>query len=194
MSAPAIDVLTAIYAAGGTVRIAGEDRLKVSAPAPLPNALMERLRAVKPDVRSLLSAIPASWIAGVASLDAERPPPTIRPEHWFAFVGSREDAFSMLGRPRRLISAGPISTCSAPTRATRRSHGSTAGCSGRCRTTASSIWALTELFSERRTDRRRLITERRLCASEPCLGRSRVEALNFIGTCAAGRQTAPVAR
>ena len=50
MSAFAVDVLTAIYAAGGTVRIAGEDRLKVSAPVPLPNALMDRLRAVKPDV------------------------------------------------------------------------------------------------------------------------------------------------
>lgn len=35
MSALAVDVLTAIYAAGGTVRIAGEDRLKVSAPVPL---------------------------------------------------------------------------------------------------------------------------------------------------------------
>ena len=29
MSGLAVDVLTAIYAAGGTVRIAGEDRLKV---------------------------------------------------------------------------------------------------------------------------------------------------------------------
>ena len=88
MSALAVDVLTAIYAAGGTVRIAGEDRLKVSAPAPLPNALMDRLRAVKPDVNSLLSAVPADWIAGVASLDAESPPPPVRPEHWSAFVSA----------------------------------------------------------------------------------------------------------
>jgi hypothetical protein len=88
MSALAIDVLTAIYAAGGTVRIAGEDRLKVSAPGPLPNALMDRLRAVKPDVTSLLSAVPTNWIAGVASLDAERPPSSVRPEHWSAFVHS----------------------------------------------------------------------------------------------------------
>jgi hypothetical protein len=86
MSALAVDVLTAIYAAGGTVRIAGEDRLKVSAPVPLPNALMDRLRAVKPDVRSLLSAVPADWIAGVASLDAGNPPVAVRPEHWSAFV------------------------------------------------------------------------------------------------------------
>jgi len=86
MSAVAVDVLTAIYAAGGTVRIAGEDRLKVSAPAPLPNALMDRLRAVKPDVTSLLCAVPADWIAGVASLEAECPPTAVRPEHWSAFV------------------------------------------------------------------------------------------------------------
>jgi hypothetical protein len=88
MSALAVDVLTAIYAAGGTVRIAGEDRLKVSAPVPLPNALMDRLRAVKPDVTSLLSAVPADWIVGVASLDPESPPPAIRPEQWSAFVGA----------------------------------------------------------------------------------------------------------
>src|SRR3984957_12811181 len=86
MSALAVDILTAIYAAGGTVRIAGEDRLKVSAPVPLPNALMDRLRAVKPDVTSLLSAVPADWIAGVASLDAESRPPPVRPEQWSAFV------------------------------------------------------------------------------------------------------------
>jgi hypothetical protein len=88
MSALAIDVLTAIYAAGGTVKIAGEDRLKVSAPAPLPTALMDRLRAVKPDVRSLLSTVPADWIAGVATLDAGSPPAAVRPEHWSAFVGA----------------------------------------------------------------------------------------------------------
>ncbi len=58
----------------------------MNAPVPLPNALMDRLRAVKPDVRSLLSAVPADWIAGVASLDADRPPSAIRPEHWSAFV------------------------------------------------------------------------------------------------------------
>ena len=86
MSALAIDVLTAIYSSGGTVKIAGEDRLKVSAPVPLPNALMDRLRALKPDIRSLLSAVPADWIAGVASLDAESPPAAVRPEHWSAFV------------------------------------------------------------------------------------------------------------
>ena len=88
MSALAIEVLSAIYAAGGTVKIAADDRLKVSAPVALPNALMDRLRAVKPDVRSLLSAIPADWIAGVTSLHAERPPPAVRPEHWSAFVGA----------------------------------------------------------------------------------------------------------
>jgi len=86
MSALAIDVLTAIYTSGGTVKIAGEDRLKVTAPAPLPDALIDRLRAVKPDVRSLLSAVPADWITGVARLDPESPPTAIRPEHWSRFV------------------------------------------------------------------------------------------------------------
>jgi hypothetical protein len=62
--------------------------LKVTAPAPLPNALMDRLRAVKPDVRSLPSTVPADWIAGVATLDAGSPPATVRPEHWSAFVGT----------------------------------------------------------------------------------------------------------
>jgi hypothetical protein len=88
MSAPAIDVLTAIYAAGGTVKISGEDRLRVSAPGPLPNSLMDRLRAVKPDVTSLLSAVPTNWIAGVTSFDAARPPSSVRHEHWSAFVGA----------------------------------------------------------------------------------------------------------
>ena len=122
MSALAVDVLTAIYAAGGTVKIAGEDRLKVSAPAPLPNALMDRLRAVKPDVRSLLSAVPADWIAGVASLDAGSPPPAVRPEHWSAFVrAAKRFLDSWANKAAELV--GMISICSDPTQVVQRSHG-----------------------------------------------------------------------
>ena len=43
MTALAVDVLTAIYAAGGTMRIAAEDRLKVSAPVPVPSRFMLEL-------------------------------------------------------------------------------------------------------------------------------------------------------
>src|SRR5271157_1871824 len=38
--------------------------------------------------RGVRMTLPTNWIAGVASLDAERPPSSVRPEHWSAFVHS----------------------------------------------------------------------------------------------------------
>lgn len=49
-------VLAAIRAAGGEVVVTEEQRLKVTAPAPLPTGLMNRLRAAKLDLLALLAA------------------------------------------------------------------------------------------------------------------------------------------
>ena len=43
----AIDMLAAVRALGGEVKLANSGRLKVVAPAPLPNELIEQLRAAK---------------------------------------------------------------------------------------------------------------------------------------------------
>ena len=52
----AIDMLAAVRALGGEVRLANSGRLKVIAPAPLPKELIEQLRAAKPDLLTLLSS------------------------------------------------------------------------------------------------------------------------------------------
>ena len=52
----AIDMLAAVRALGGEVKLANSGRLKVVAPAPLPNELIEQLRAAKPDLLTLLSS------------------------------------------------------------------------------------------------------------------------------------------
>ena len=54
MTALAIDALAAVRAAGGDVRLAGPYRLKLIAPMALPDDLIERVRAAKPDLLHLL--------------------------------------------------------------------------------------------------------------------------------------------
>jgi hypothetical protein len=55
MSAAAADILAAVRSIGGDVKLVGSGRLKVVAPAPLSDDLIEQLRAVKPDLVLLLT-------------------------------------------------------------------------------------------------------------------------------------------
>jgi hypothetical protein len=55
MSATALDMLAAVRAIGGDVKIVAPGRLKVVAPAPLPNELIEKLRAAKSDLLTVLT-------------------------------------------------------------------------------------------------------------------------------------------
>ena len=59
----AVDMLAAVRALGGDVKLANSGRLKVIAPAPLPNELIERLRAAKPDLLTLLAKLPGAIAA-----------------------------------------------------------------------------------------------------------------------------------
>jgi hypothetical protein len=55
MTALAVGTLEAIRAAGGEVRLVAGQRLKIVAPVPLPDELIERARAAKPALLALLS-------------------------------------------------------------------------------------------------------------------------------------------
>jgi len=79
--------LAAVRAAGGDVKLRG-GRLKVVAPAPLPAELMERLRAVKPDLLAAL-APPEPERAGWGAAD------------WRAFFGERAAVREYDGRRPR---------------------------------------------------------------------------------------------
>jgi hypothetical protein len=109
----AVDTLAAVRALGGEVRLANSGRLKVVAPAPLPNELIERLRAVKPDLLMLLTSpkplsephetwtdaeeeraaiveydagVPRAWAEGFARLDPNKPPIDVPPRRWLRFI------------------------------------------------------------------------------------------------------------
>jgi hypothetical protein len=111
MTALAADALATVRAAGGDVRIVGLARLKVIAPVPLPNDLVDRLRAVKPELLALLSGpspsaaeiwneaeeersaiaeydggAPRVWAEALARLDPVRPPCDIPPMRWLRFI------------------------------------------------------------------------------------------------------------
>jgi hypothetical protein len=111
MTALAVDVLATVRAAGGDVRIVGPGRLKVVAPAPLPNDLVDRLRTVKPELLALLSGssnlaaeswdeateeraatieydggAPRVWAEALARLDPDCPPCDIPPMRWLRFI------------------------------------------------------------------------------------------------------------
>lgn len=109
----AVDMLAAVRALGGDVKLANSGRLKVIAPAPLPNELIEQLRAAKPDLLTLLAppdpqtgprdawadteeeraaiveydgGVPRVWAEGFARLDPNNAPADVPPRRWLRFI------------------------------------------------------------------------------------------------------------
>jgi hypothetical protein len=113
MSAAALDVLAAVRAIGGDVKIVASGRLKVVAPAPLADELIEKLRAAKPDLLTVLTSsapttepagtwreeeeeraaiveydggAPRAWAEAMARLDPNKPLGEVSPQRWLQFV------------------------------------------------------------------------------------------------------------
>jgi hypothetical protein len=109
MTAVAVNMLAALRAAGGEVKLASPGRLKVVATTPLPDELIEQLRAAKPDLLVLLSktraadtwpdeqeeraaiiehdgGVPHAWAEALARLDPAKPPAEIPPPRWLKFI------------------------------------------------------------------------------------------------------------
>jgi hypothetical protein len=74
MNALARHVLDEVRAAGGDVKRIGNDRLKLVAPNPLPDELVQRVRAVKPKLIAMLGGSRQSLVAETKSecLDEEQ--------------------------------------------------------------------------------------------------------------------------
>ena len=67
------ELLRQVRARGGTFQVSEESRLKVQAPSPLPDAVMEELRQHKDDILALLAdETPASTIAGADRADTAK--------------------------------------------------------------------------------------------------------------------------
>ena len=113
MTAAAVDTLAAVHALGGEVMLASPGRLRVVAPAPLPNELIDRLRAAKPYLLTLLArpkpqilpidtwteheeeraaivehdgGAPRAWAEALARLDPNKPPRQVTLERWWRFI------------------------------------------------------------------------------------------------------------
>jgi hypothetical protein len=113
MTAVAIDMLAADRAIGGDVKLVGPGRLKVLAPTPLPDKLIQQLRAVKPELLTLLAppgpktelgdswadaeeeraatveydgGAPRAWAEALARLDPDKPPDEVPARRWLRFV------------------------------------------------------------------------------------------------------------
>ncbi len=98
-------LLAEIAEAGGQIEARG-DRLRLSAPQPLPPDLVARVRDAKPALLAEIaaratwtsaepkrtangrrdSAIPLAWAEGFAMLDPARPPGDVPPSRWQRFV------------------------------------------------------------------------------------------------------------
>jgi hypothetical protein len=108
MTVAAVDMLAALRAAGGDVKLTTPGRLKVVAPTRLPDELIEQLRAAKPDLLRLLretqpvdwtdlhderaaiaeydGGAPRAWAEALARLDPASPPADISPRRWLRFI------------------------------------------------------------------------------------------------------------
>jgi len=109
----AVDMLAAVRALGGEVTLASPGRLKVVAPVPLPNEMIEQLRAAKPDLLALLTSstptaqlsdtwtegeeeraaiaehdggVRCAWAEGFARLDPNKPPANVPAKRWLRFI------------------------------------------------------------------------------------------------------------
>ncbi len=111
MTAHAQDLMARLQAAGGKLSLEG-DQVFVEAPAPIPDELVEQLRAAKPALIDILTeveiatrpgakvvllavppGVPEAWVQGVADLLA-MPRPTAWPtDRWAAL---REDSFAFV--------------------------------------------------------------------------------------------------
>jgi hypothetical protein len=108
-----IEMLAAVRALGGEVKLVNPGRLKVVAPAPLPQELIEQLRAAKSDLLTLLASLepqnepgdtstdteeeraaiveydggaPRAWAQGFARLDPDMPPADVPARRWQRFI------------------------------------------------------------------------------------------------------------
>jgi hypothetical protein len=113
MTAAAVEMLAAVRARGGDVKIVAPGQLKVFAPAPLPSELIENLRAAKLDLLTVLTSsapttqladawneeeeeqsavveymagVPRAWAEGFARLDRCKPPGDVPPHRWLRFI------------------------------------------------------------------------------------------------------------
>lgn len=115
MTALAVEALAAVRAAGGDVKLGSAGRLKVVAPKPLADSLIERLRVVKPELIDLLSphpdaSLPSStanwgevederaavieidcgaprrWAEALARLNSTKPPADVPLQRWRRFI------------------------------------------------------------------------------------------------------------
>jgi hypothetical protein len=103
----AVDTLAAVRALGGDVKLGSPGRLKVIAPAPLPQELIQQLRVAKPDLLTLLTSTidpwtdaqeeraaiiehdgraPRAWAEGFARLDLNDPPGDVPLRRWLRFI------------------------------------------------------------------------------------------------------------
>jgi hypothetical protein len=118
MNPLAHEVLTAVRAAGGDLQLVGKDRLKLVALKPLPDKLVQRVRAVKPNLLEALGGspqspivealdaalnpdekelaaiiefdggIPREWAEALARLDPACPPQGVPTEYWLRFINA----------------------------------------------------------------------------------------------------------
>jgi hypothetical protein len=111
MTPHARKVLHAIQAAGGEVNLASEGRLKLTADHPLPDALVEQVRAAKDELLAALAenerqraaddqvddeeraailehdgGLPRAWADLLAHLRPAYPPPNLSPNDWVRYV------------------------------------------------------------------------------------------------------------
>ncbi len=111
----AVEALREMEAAGGRVELLGDGRLHIEAPEPLPDDLVDRIRANKPEIVAMLAGHAdkrGAWDAETARLIEwfmRTPPPArpfeicqgvtvARPDFWWASL--RQDIADGPGGPR----------------------------------------------------------------------------------------------